>query len=138
MLNFQLFYEKQFWQICFIQNNKESEERDNNLKQRDAPSETWYDRSMLNKCVPVFYLIKKVTWHSSCLTHIANQDDNFAKNYIKIGWKKNMKKSFRRPSIYIYFLLNFAFFWSNWWFQRKRFLVIEHKETRIDYGDHFW
>ena len=54
MLNFQLFYEKQFWQICFIRNNKESEERDNNLKQRDAPSQTWYDRSMLNKCVPVY------------------------------------------------------------------------------------
>ena len=33
--------------------------------------------------------------------------------------------------------VKFFFFWSNWWFQRKMFLVIEHPETRIDYGDHF-
>ena len=31
--------------------------------------------------------------------------------------------------------VKFCFIWPSWWFQRRRFLEIEHPETRIDYGD---
>ena len=87
ILNFQLFYRKQFWQTCVIWNNKDSDQPvlgktfwNKGLRQAKHMIQPQHVHTRkLNKCAPVyqksvsvdtlFYLIKKIAWHSYCLTH---------------------------------------------------------------------